>query len=101
MSFLWILILLVAMVVIALPVKLAAVAMGARRTGFGWCLLALIVASIGSLFKIVESPDEALIRYDRWHRDVPAKVVCGPGRILVLPYRHDLGTLNLSQRSIT
>ena len=41
-----IVIIMVGIVVIALPVKLAAAAMGAKRTGFGWCFLALIGASI-------------------------------------------------------
>lgn len=41
-----IVIILVGIIVITLPVKLAAAAMGATRTGFGWCFLALIGASI-------------------------------------------------------
>ena len=35
-----------ALVVIILPLKIAAAALGAKRTGFFWCLLALIGASI-------------------------------------------------------
>jgi len=47
MELLWtIVITLVGIVVITLPVKLAAAAMGATRTGFGWCFLALIGASV-------------------------------------------------------
>ncbi|RJO65096.1 MAG: hypothetical protein C4523_16960 [Myxococcales bacterium] len=37
---------LVGIAVVLLPVKLAAAAVGARRTGFLWCLVALVVASI-------------------------------------------------------
>lgn len=36
----------VGLFIIALPVKLAAAAMGAKRTGFVWCLVALVVSSI-------------------------------------------------------
>ena len=38
--------LIIGLLLVALPVKLAASAMGARRTGFFWCFLALIGASI-------------------------------------------------------
>ena len=37
---------LVAVLVLVFPVKLAARAMGARRSGAGWCLLALVGASL-------------------------------------------------------
>ena len=40
-----ILALIAGLLVILLPLKLAAAAMGARRAGWGWCLLALLVAS--------------------------------------------------------
>ncbi len=36
----------VGLFIIALPLKLAAAAMGAKRTGFVMCLIALVVASI-------------------------------------------------------
>ena len=36
----------IAIGILILPVKLAAAAMGAERTGGGWCLIALIGASI-------------------------------------------------------
>ena len=39
-------IVLVALYIIALPVKLAGMVVGARRTGVFWCLLALILASV-------------------------------------------------------
>lgn len=38
--------LLVGLYIVALPVKLAAAAMGAKRTGMFWCLFSLIGASI-------------------------------------------------------
>ncbi len=41
-----IVVVIVALFLIALPVKLAAAAMGAKRTGFVWCLISLVVASI-------------------------------------------------------
>ena len=40
------LVLLVLLIIIVAPLKWAAAAMGARRTGFWWCLLALIGSSI-------------------------------------------------------
>ena len=41
-----IILLIVGLLLIALPVRLAASAMGARRTGFFWCFFALIGASV-------------------------------------------------------
>ncbi len=41
-----IVVLIVGLFIIALPVKMAAASMGAKRTGFVWCLISLVVASI-------------------------------------------------------
>lgn len=66
----------------------------------GIAVLSLVVAYIGSRYKVA-GPDEALLRYDLWHRDAPPKVVRGPGGILVWPVRHSIGRLLLRQRSVT
>ena len=41
-----IMVLVVGLIIAVIPVKFAAGAMGAERTEFGWCLLALIVATV-------------------------------------------------------
>ncbi len=41
-----ILVIIIGFIIVLLPVKMAAVAMGAKRSGFGWCFLALLAAMI-------------------------------------------------------
>ncbi len=50
----WLLLVILAFFVSLLPMKLAAMIVGAHRTGFGWCFLATVVAgglhAVGLLF---------------------------------------------------
>jgi hypothetical protein len=40
------LVIIIGFIVVLLPVKMAAVAMGAKRSGFAWCFLALLAAIV-------------------------------------------------------